>query len=316
MATCANCGTQNPDQSKFCGNCGQALEAPAAQTESLETADATTPQEAATQQHAAYEAAMAAINAPSTDVPPAAQSPQAPPVAPPVTPTAPVTPQPGETAPPAHVAPPGQTFTSAPPPGGSNKKVIMGIVIGSLAGLAILAAIWFFFLRDSDPEPVATTGTATEAEGEDVTTEGDVPAGEAPAFDAIEPLIAQTAGPYSVTQTSSEACEPPCIFPSTAHAGSTETMQVTYDAGTPESQIYGEFLLYGTVEDAQAGLAATAADLEANGYTANGSFTIQGVTGTTYQSTEDEILLWSSSNLMMGLAGNKGYPTELVGYLD
>ena len=214
-------------------------------------------------------------------------------------------------------APPGPPTSgsfSTDQAGAQKRKLVIGLVVGSLFGLAILAAIYFLFLKgEDDPQP---TGAAGEIAGEEIPEEGgEAPVGEEPAFDSIAPLLAETAGPYTLLEQSSEPCEPPCIFPDAAHSGSTETLQARWDAGTAESGIYGEFLLYGTVEEAQAALSATAADLEARGFEAIDTFTLQGVDGTTYQDAEGEVLLWGSSNLMMGLYGSKGFPTEMVGYL-
>lgn len=342
MATCAKCGSDNPHGSKFCGNCGNALQAAEPETTPPvdEPAAAPTTEQPGgyAPEHAAYNEALAAINAqpgadaPTTEQPPAGNVPPAtenlppvtqppveattpqPPVTsvtpPPLTPTAPVTPT-TETIPPA-VAATG---------GGSNKKVLA--IVGGVVGLLlILGAAWFFFIRD-DSEPTVADGGLEVDEGtteEEVTDDAsDAPVDDpvAPAaFDSIQPFIAQTAGPYSITQESADPCTPPCIFPPEAHEGSLETYQVIWEAGTTESQIFGEFLRYPSETEALAGVAATATYLESGTYDEVGTFTLQGVPGTVYESPDSEILLYQVSNLMMGLHGNPGYPTEFEGYLD
>jgi len=209
------------------------------------------------------------------------------------------------------------TSTTADEAAAQRRKVIIGTIVGALAGLGILAAIYFLFLKDADePHPTHAGTGAVEEVPQDAPADAGAAPGDA-AFDSIEPLIAREAGPYTLTQTTSDRCEPPCVFPDTAHVGSIETMQATWDAGDTESAIYGEFLLYGTAEEAQAGLAETTSDLQAQGYSAIDSFTIEGVTGTTYQDDMgNEVLVWGTSNLIMGLAGQPGYPTEFVGYLN
>ena len=309
MATCANCGTSNPDDAKFCGNCGQALTAPAEEATEAPT-ETVTP--APTREHAAYEEALAAISATASEAPTEQQT---------ATPSATEVQPPAAQMPPPQPAIPTGPLVGPPGTGGSNKKVF-AIVGGAIALLAILAALYFFVLKDDGPEPKPVSGGTVEEidEGaEEVPAEGEEeaidPADGDAQFDSIAPLVASEIGPYSLTQQSSSPCEPPCIFPETAHTGSVETMQVSYDAGNSESQIYGEFLLHGTSEDTGAAVAETIASLESQGFSETGTFDIEGVTGTIYQDGEAEVALWSSSNLMMGLVGNLGYPTELVGYL-
>lgn len=350
MATCANCGSDNPDGSKFCGNCGNALQAAEPETtppvDEPSAAPTTEQPGGYTPEHAAFNEALAAINspggadAPTTEQPPAGNVPPAtenlppvtqppvesttpqPPVTsvapPPLTPTAPVTPT-TETMPPA---------ISSTGTGGPNKKVLA--IVGGVVGLLlILGAAWFFFIRD-DSEPTLAEGglevdegtTEEEPTEEEVTddtsdapVEGEDPAGTA-AFDSFEAFIIPSVGPYSITQESAEPCEPPCIFPESAHAESLETYQVTWDAGGPESEIYGEFLRYPTDVEAGGGVAETIGFLESSGYAEVDSFEINGVPGTVYQSPDSEVLLYQESNVMMGLFGNKGYPIEFVGYLN
>lgn len=335
MATCAECGSENPDGSRFCGSCGKPLptaEAEAAAPEEDVSSTPTTEQPAGyTPEHAAYNEALAAINAPSSAGAPTTEEPAATteqPAAtvqqPPVT-TA-MAPTPAPTAP----LPP---MTSTIPPtvaasgrGGPNKKVL-AIVGGGVALLLILGAVWFFFIRD-DPEPASNnTRLSDEFFGSDPTDEeevtddasdapvaGEDPAGDA-SFEAIAPYVVQSAGPYSITQESANPCTPPCIFPPEAHDGSLETYQVTWDAGSPASKIFGEFLRYPSSNEALVGVEQTIGFLESSGYQEVDTFTLNGVPGTVYQSPDSEILLYQESNLMMGLFGNKGYPIEFVGYL-
>ena len=332
MATCANCGSDNPEGSKFCGACGKPLEAAEPAAEETAAPPPSDPAGAPTEvqpgytpQHAAYNEALAAINAPASTGTPTSEQPSAPteqqpatesPTAqqPPVTTTPPVPPIPVTPTPPATMPP------ASGPGGGSNKKVIFGVIGGLLALIAIVAAVWFFVLRDDEAEPAvaedAPSIEETESTEEETTDDTPPPADAgAGAFDSIEPLIAQSAGPYSITQQSSEPCQPPCIFPDGAHVGSIETMQATWDAGSPESEIYGEFLLYPSEAEALGGVDQTIAFLEQSGYGEIDTFSINGVPGTVYQSADAEVLLYQESNLMMGLFGNKGYPIEFVGYL-
>ena len=336
MATCANCGSENPDESRFCGNCGQALQAaePVEATPPEDQSAAPTTEQPAgyTPEHAAYNEALAAINAPGAGAPtaeqppatteqpaatteqPAATTPQ-----PPVTTVPPVAPTPAPmAAPPTSSMPPDMAAAG----GGSNKKVLA--IVGGVVGLlVILAAVWFFFLRQDETKPVAKDLGTVEEDAEESTEEevnddaSDVPieGGDGPVFDSLAALLVDSAGPYSITQQSSEPCEPPCIFPDDAHLGSLETAQATWDAGSPESQIYGEFLLYEDSTQAGTAFQTTASQLEASGYEPIGSVTIQDIEGTTYQSAENEVILYTAGNMMMGLVGNMGFPTEFVGYL-
>ena len=350
MASCSNCGSDNPDGSKFCGNCGTALQTGEAEptpavepTPPVDPAPPAGPPAGYTPEHAAYNEALAAINAqggadapateqPTEAMPPATQN--LPPAAqPPVDATTPQPPVTSVTPPPLAPTPPVTPTTETMPPtvtasgaDGSSKKVLA--IVGGIVGLLlILGAVWFFFIRDDSEPNVAqggleeVEGTTEEdpAEGEVTDDTGDVPADDPvdpAAFDSIQPFIAQSAGPYSITQESPEQCEPPCIFPESAHAESLETYQATWDAGSPESEIYGEFIRYPTDTEAAGGIAETVGFLESSGYAEVDSFELQGVPGTVYQSPDSEILLWQGSNLMMGLVGNKGYPIEFIGYLN
>jgi hypothetical protein len=294
-----------------------------------------------TPEHAAYNEALAAINtqpgadAPTTEQPPAGNVPPAtenippvtqppveaatpqPPVTsatpPPLTPTAPVTPT-TETMPPA-VAATG---------GGSNKKVLA--IVGRVVGLLlILGAAWFFFIRDdSEPETpgirLSDEPLNDESDEEGVTDDATDAPVEDPAdpaqFDSILDLVVQSAGPYSITQESADQCEPPCIFPESAHAESLETYQATWDAGGPDSQIFGEFLRYPTETEAAAGVAETVGFLESSAYQAVDTFTLQGSEGTVFHSEDSEILLFQVSNVMVGFHGNFGYPIEFIGHIE
>jgi hypothetical protein len=206
--------------------------------------------------------------------------------------------------------------------GGPNKKVL-ALVGGGVALLLILGAVWFFFIRDdSEPAPENTRSDAflgsDPSDEEEVTDDAsDAPIegeGDA-AFEAIAPYVAQSAGPYSITQESADPCTPPCIFPPEAHDSSLETYQATWDAGGPDSEIFGEFMLYPSSNEALVGVEQTIAFLESSGYQEVDTFTLQGVPGTVYQSPTSEVLLYQESNLMMGLFGNPGFPIEFVGYL-
>jgi hypothetical protein len=336
MATCAECGSANPDGSRFCGSCGKPLPTAEAAAPEEDVSSAPTTEQPATgytPQHAAYNEALAAINAPSSAGGPTTEEPAATTEQPAAAPTAqqpPVTTVPPVSPPPTPTTAAQPPVTSTMPPtvtssgGGSNKKVL-ALVGGGVALLLILGAVWFFFIRD-DSEPVSNPVELTDESLEDdsteeeVTDDASVDPGSDPvdpaAFDSIAPLIAQSAGPYSITQESAEPCTPPCIFPPEAHDSSLETYQATWDAGTPESEIFGEFMLYPSETEAAAGVAQTVGFLESSGYEAVDTFDIQGVPGTVYQSPDSEILLYQESNLMMGLFGNKGFPIEFVGYLN
>ena len=332
MAICAECGSENPDGSRFCGSCGKPLPAAEAAAPEEDVSSAPTTEQPAgyTPEHAAYNEALAAINAPTSAGAPTTEQPAATteqPAAtvqqPPVTTVPPVAPPPSPTTP----QPP---LTSTMPPavatsgGGPNKKVL-AIVGGGVALLLILGAVWFFFIRD-DSEPVSENTRTDEFLGsdpsdeEEVVDDASVDPGADPVdpaqFDSIAPLIAQSAGPYTITQESADPCTPPCIFPPEAHDSSLETYQATWDAGNPPSEIFGEFMLYPSEAEAATGVAQTVGFLESSGYEAVDSFELQGVTGTVYQSPDSEILLWQGSNLMMGLHGNYGFPIEFVGYLN